>query len=316
MYNYVIFHKGCNDGFTSFIILNNTKKIDNDAIIYPDVPSTNIVPQNIDNKNVIIMDVAYKYDILKSIVNRANSVTFIDHHISIHDDTMKIKNEITDDKVKIIYDENESGASLTWKYFNKDKKLPLFVQYIKDNDIGAWKLKNTLYFMAYLDVKFNMSLNKENIDHWNTLYNKDNMHKIIKKGKTYYEYIDHLAYTQSKRYSLELFPSVKLYSEYPEYFNKPGEYTVAVYCGNGCPSVSLLGVKMSKTIKCDFVIFWTLHLDRKEYVLSFRSDGTDVSKIAKIFNGGGHKQAAAGSFSITKYNITDLFFNNSLPRNR
>ena len=59
MYNYVIFHKGCNDGFASFIILNKSKLISNDAIIYQDVPSAKSVPQRITGKDVIIMDVAY-----------------------------------------------------------------------------------------------------------------------------------------------------------------------------------------------------------------------------------------------------------------
>ena len=51
-YNYVIFHKGCFDGFTSFIILTKTGKISKGATIYPDVPSAKFAPPQINNKDV------------------------------------------------------------------------------------------------------------------------------------------------------------------------------------------------------------------------------------------------------------------------
>jgi oligoribonuclease NrnB/cAMP/cGMP phosphodiesterase (DHH superfamily) len=319
-YDYVIFHKGCFDGFTSFVILNNTNTIRSNAIIFPDVPSAKLPPSQIDNKNVIIMDVAYKYEVLKTICERANSVTFIDHHVTIHDDVIKLKNDFRENdqsdksKIKIIYDEKECGASLTWKYFNKKKQMPLFVRYIKDNDIGTWKLKHTHRFIAGLETKFGLTLTNSNLKKWNTLFNYDTIKQIIKRGKIYWEYINYLLDMNSKRYSLEAFPSEKIYEEYSTYFSKPGEYKVAVICGSGCPSSSLLGLKMMNTIDCDFVIMWSLNLDRKEYVLAFRSKETDVGKIAQMFGGGGHKLASACSIPISKYNIQDLFFPQSLPR--
>lgn len=322
LYDYVIFHKGCFDGFTSFIILNNTNTINKNAIIFPDVPSAKHPPSQIDNKNIIIMDVAYKYEVLKAICERAKSVTFIDHHVTIHDDVIKLKNDLDNDesnntsnmKIKIIYDESECGASLTWKYFNKRKQMPLFARYIKDNDIGAWKLKHTHKFIAGLQTQFDTSLSRDNIENWNTLFHFDSVKKIIKKGKIYWEYIDHLLDTNSKKYSMEAFPSEKIYEEYTSYFSKPGEFKVAVICGSGCPSSSLLGLKIMETVNCDFALMWSLHMDRKEYVIAFRSKKVDVGKIAQMFGGGGHKLASACSIPISKYNIQDLFFPQSLPR--
>lgn len=312
-YNYVIFHRGCFDGFTSFIILTKTGKISDDAIIYPDVPSTKTIPPKIENKNVIIMDVAYKYDILKSICLDAKSVTFIDHHITIHDDVKRLTETLNNKNIKILYDEEECGASLTWKYFNK-KPMPLLIRYIKDNDTGTWKLKHTHSFIAALDTQYNMSLTGRNIRKWHKLFHEDTIKEMIKRGNVYKEYMDNLLNINSKKYSMESFPSEKIYEEYSEYFKKPGEYKVAVICGAGCPSTSLLGLKIMETVDCDFAIMWSLHMDRKEYVLAFRSKKVDVGKIAQMFGGGGHTLAAACSFHMSKYNITDLFFPNSLPR--
>jgi oligoribonuclease NrnB/cAMP/cGMP phosphodiesterase (DHH superfamily) len=314
LYNFIIYHKGCLDGFSSLVVLNSTSYIDNNAIIYPDVPSTSLPPSNIDNKHIIIMDVAYKYDVLKEIIQRAKSVLFIDHHVTIHDDVNKLKEYTGNDKIKIIYNEDECGSSLTWKYFYPKKQIPLFLRYIKDNDIGTWKLKHTHSFIASLHVKYTTELTKNNLNQWTKLFDEKNVKYMIKKGNVYMEYINYLFDANAGRYSMMAFPSEKLYLNNTELFMKPGQYKVAVVCGNGCPNISLLGLYMVNHINCDFVIFWNLHLDRKEYVLSFRSKKTDVGEISKIFGGGGHKLASACSFNMNKYSINDLFMPDSLPR--
>lgn len=319
-YDFIIFHKGCLDGFSSFIVLNTTKYIHDNAIIHPDVPSASYPPTNIDDKHIIIMDVAYKYNVLKEIVNRAKSVVFIDHHVTIHDDVKKIKSEMNSlnkkSNLTIIYNEKECGSSLTWKYFYPNKKIPLFLKYIKDNDIGTWVLKYTYPFIFSLQANFNTTLSHSNIKQWNKLFNNSVVKKMIKRGKIYKEYIDYLLDSNVGRYSMMAFPSEKIYDKFANtnIFKKPAQYKVAVVCGNGCPNISLLGSYMINKINCDFVLFWNLHLDKKEYVLAFRSKFVNVGEIASIFGGGGHKLASACSFSMNTYHIADLFMTDSLPR--
>ena len=183
-YNYVIFHKGCLDGFSGFIVLSTTNTIEKDAIIYPDMPSSDYIPPNINGKNVIIIDVAYKKRVLEKIFTYANSVTFIDHHKTIKDDTKELVKEFKNKKnIIIVYNQKKSGASLTWKYFY-DQKTPIFIRYIEDNDIGKWALKNVHEFIAGLRVNYNMSQSNENISKWkNLLTDRKEISKIIKKGR-------------------------------------------------------------------------------------------------------------------------------------
>jgi oligoribonuclease NrnB/cAMP/cGMP phosphodiesterase (DHH superfamily) len=312
-YNYAIYHKNCQDGFSSLIVLLKSKRITQDAIIYHDVPSANFPPKDIDNKDLIIMDVAYKYGVIKEILERAKSVVFIDHHITIKEDVEKLKSQFKK-KITIIYDEKESGASLTWKFLFADKKMPLFIRYIKDNDIGAWKLKYTKAFIYSLRVKYDIDLKSDIVKKWKDLFDDNNVKKLVKRGKIYEEYANSLLDENVRKYSMEAFPSEKIYLEFTDYFMKPGQYRVAVICGSGCPSSSLLGNKIMETIDCDFALIWTYHMDEKKYVVSFRSKEVDVGELAKIFGGGGHKLASACSFPSTKYQIQDLFFPNSLPR--
>jgi oligoribonuclease NrnB/cAMP/cGMP phosphodiesterase (DHH superfamily) len=312
-YDYVIYHKNCFDGFSGFIILTTTGKISNNAMVYPDVPSAKSIPPNIKNKNIIIIDVAYKKEVITEIAKHAKKITFIDHHISIRDDILSLHN----DRIEIIYDQYKSGSSLTWEYFYKNKKMPLYISYIEDNDIGAWKLKNTIPFITGLEVMYSLEPSPKNVRQWKKLFKNSEVNELVEKGKIYSEYKNHLIDTFYKRYSMASFPSEQIFREFPNFFEKIGQYKVAVL-NNTCPQISLLGVKVLEKINCDFVIMWTYNLDRQDYVLAFRSrsdkDGVDVSAIAKLFGGGGHLGASACSFSANKYNIHDLFGEKALPR--
>ncbi|AYV81674.1 MAG: putative pAp phosphatase [Harvfovirus sp.] len=316
-FNYVIFHKNCFDGFSGFVILMRTKHVDPNAIIFPDVPSAKDVPPDIENKHVIIIDVAYKNSVLSEIFRLAKRVVFIDHHISIKNDVIQLIT-MYNDRHTVVYDDTKSGASLTWDYFYPNKPRPKFISYIEDNDIGAWKLKYTHQFILGLSVNYNLDITDSTLKQWNKLFNIKEVKQLIKLGIKYTEYEKYLLNQNAKRYTIEAFPSELVFSEslmtQESVFIKPGEYRVAVINGSGCPTGSLLGKKIVTEVNCDFCIMWTLHLDKKEIILSFRSNKVDVGQIAKFFGGGGHKFASACSIPLAKYNITDLFFSQSLPR--
>src|SRR5437588_643656 len=89
-FDYVIYHKGCIDGYSGFFILTGTHTISPDATIYPDVPSAKDPPPNINGKNMIIIDVAYSRPVLEQIFKEAKHVIFIDHHISTRNDVLQL----------------------------------------------------------------------------------------------------------------------------------------------------------------------------------------------------------------------------------
>jgi uncharacterized protein len=312
IFDYVIFHKYCLDGFSGFIILTTTNTIDRNALIYPDVPSAKEPPPNLHGKNVIVIDVAYKKEIIEQMFNEAKFVLFIDHHISIRNDILQLV-ALNANRHRVVYDSSKSGASLTWRYFYPKKKLPLFIKYIEDNDTGTWKYKHTMPFILGLQVNFKLDLSRETITKWKKLFNTDTVKNVINLGRKYSEYEEYLLDINSKKYSVELFPSQQIYDEFRDKFQKPGQYRVCVL-NTSCPNGSLLGKKVLDEVDCDFCMMWSLHLDKKEIVASLRSKNVDVGELAKVFGGGGHRLASAFSFPLTKYNITDLFYPTSLPR--
>jgi hypothetical protein len=309
IYNYVIFHKNCLDGFTGFLILHNSNSIDyENAKIFPDVPSATKMPPGVEDKNVIIIDVAYNSNVLQDIIKYAKSVVFIDHHETIKNDVENIKKTSKyADKLTVIYDDRLCGATLTWNFIHEKKKMPLFLSYIQDNDTGTWNLPDTEHFVAAIEAKYDFRVDKENMRTWEKLFADKTVTKLIKRGRIYYEYVKFLVKSNKNRYSVHNFPSDVIYSEHKSLFSKPGQYKVAVYCGSGCPSATALARQIMKNTNCDFVIMWVYIMDKKKYVLTFRSRDADVGAIAKVFGGGGHKLAASCSITSDKHHIYGMF---------
>lgn len=316
-FDFVIYHKNCLDGFTGLFVLWLAGTFDKNAIIYPDVPSAQDMPLGLHGKKVGIVDVAYKKDVLRKIVDSAKSVLFIDHHISIKEEIEEIQKYIKQNnkKATVYFDEKGCGASLAWDYFFKDKK-PQLINLIKDNDMGIWELPKTKEFITGLEVNYLLEPSYKNLKKWKNLLKEKEIKKVIRFGSVYMEYKKYLLNQNAKRYSLEQFPSQFMFDKFPGFFNKVGQYKVAVYNGSGCPSTSSLGELMMKKIDCDFVFIWSYNLDKKDYVVSLRSvdDGVDVGSIAQLYGGGGHHSSAAFFFSDTKYTIRDFFMPESLPR--
>ena len=313
-FNYAIYHRGCLDGFAGFLIAHMSGSISKNSEIYADIPSSNIVPPDIDGKDMIIIDVAYKKEILEIIFKYAKSVVFIDHHVSIRDDVVKLQKKYSKKDVLIVYDETACGSTLAWKYFFPRQNIPLFLKYIEDQDIGRWLYPDTKPFIFSLKVYYSLNIEQKNLNKWFGLLDEDKVAKLVKKGKYMKKYNDHLVNINVPRYTMKSFPSKKVYELEPKIFKKVGQYKVAVYCGLNCPSITDLSNEVLKKVNCDFCIMWAYNLDNNKYVVSMRSREVDVSLICRIFGGGGHKLAAACSFLAKDYKIDDMFESGYLPR--
>lgn len=242
-YNYIIYHNYCIDGFTGFYLFIKTKLWEPKPIVYPDQPHTNEVPPGIDGKNVIIIDVAYKADIVKEVAKRANKLLFIDHHISIRDDIKKLKLPTPHE---LVYDEAASGAGLVWRYFHKKQKMPSFVKYVEDNDIGKWKYKETLPFISALEVNFKLDPIFDNLKKWDKLLDNNFTKNMVYKGIIYSEYKNFLIKKSSKRYVIKKFPSNKFRKNMM--MNHKKSYIVAVIGGGHALLYHWLGKRLRKML--------------------------------------------------------------------
>ena len=292
MFDVIIYHSNCVDGFSSFYCFWKFKLLKNNFRAIIDKPSATECPNGLENKDVVIVDVAYKNDIILKITNKAKSVLFIDHHKTIIDDVQQIKAK----NLKIIYNIDECAASLSWKYCSSIAEnkvnMPKVIKLVRDNDIGLWYIKETKPFITAIRLYLNIrhaSIN--DLKKFDLLLNENELKKIITLGETYIVYKNHLINEIIQGYTMKKF---KFESHI---------YNVAVINTNS-PLNSEIGTEIAKLPNVDFCIVWYYNHRKKFYLLSFRSKKIDVGEIAKKYGGGGHTLASA--CTITTF-IDDIF---------
>lgn len=262
----VLYHAFCPDGFGAAYAA--WKKFGKKAEYIP-VSHQSLPPQNLEGKEVYIVDFSYPKEILKQIEIKAKSLTVIDHHVSAEEDVKSASNHV--------FDISHSGSVLTWKYLHPGTPTPKLLQYIEDTDI--WKFKLT-YSKEIMSV---IALTNFNFSDWDNLAekleDKKGFEDCVEKGKVFLEQWNKI---------VENFASMAEEVEFEGYkvlaINAPSIFKSDVGY--------LLNVR-----KPPFAIVW--YYQRGHFNFSLRSDGSvDVSKIAQKYGGGGHKAAASFRMDI------------------
>jgi oligoribonuclease NrnB/cAMP/cGMP phosphodiesterase (DHH superfamily) len=264
----VLYHNNCQDGFGSAWIVWRYLKTD---ATYLGVAPDRLPPlSQFKNKYVIILDVSIPVEYLEDIKKVAKNVLLVDHHNTYTDDLINHKNAI--------FDLEHSAIYITWRVFFPDEKIPQFLRYIEDNDLGKYEIKKTEAFVSAIGTK----LPFHNIDFfksWDKLLNNAFVDSLIQDGIKYQEYKNYL---------------LKRNMHIAEPMNI-ANYKVLVANFGTVGLASDLGNKISEQHPdYDFVILWSYNTSHKEYsiMLRTRNNDVDLSGIAKIFGGGGHPRAA------------------------
>jgi len=268
-----IYHAKCADGFTSAWAV--WKK-------YPDIeflPATygDNVP-DVTNKDVIMVDFSYKRHILLDMAEQAKTILILDHHKSAQEDLVELPDNVT-----AIFDMEKSGARLAWEYFHPNTDVPMLVMHVEDRDLWKFNDSNTRAFQANL---FSLEYTFENWEHVHHVCgDKLNYDTFVAGG----EAIERKHFKDVKELiSVASYESVL--DDWPvPFLNAPYFYS------------SDAGDIMSERRA-----FAVCYYDTKdERVFSLRSNaeyGSDVSKLASKFGGGGHKNAAGFRWPLDKIN--------------
>lgn len=170
----------------------------------------------------------------------------------------------------IKFDMGRSGAALAWDHFFPGKPRPWLVEYVQDRDLWLWRLPDSRAVSAYLGTL------EYTIESWNLLLGDEVPDYVIEAGNAV------LAYQgQSVRRTCER--------------ARPGRlHALPCVIVNCTSEISEVGNALALTHT--FAAMW-FQDDTGGYVYSLRSSANnpahvDVSAIAKLFGGGGHKHAA------------------------
>lgn len=288
----VIYHENCMDGEAAAWVTRKAS-VDMSTTYLGWQYGQEKLPNISGYTHIYIVDFSFPKTVLED-WSKSAYVEVIDHHKTAQVD---LSNLAVSDSLKCHFDMNESGATLTWKRFFPNDAMPTFLSYIKDRDLWEWKLhfsrevSEAMWNLTHSEMapEFPVELSR-------TFKVFDTLSKM--KESTLQAFLAPLGYKllEPKRKQIEEL------AEKAKQVSWKGYDFVAVEVpeNQGRIASDLCAFLYTKYPEKDFVCSYFLN-ERKQYVLSFRSDKNgnnfDVSALAKGLGGGGHHNAAGATMS-------------------
>lgn len=261
----VLYHNGCPDGFGGAWAA--WRKFKNKAEYVP-VEHGKDFPEELMGKQVYLVDFCYSAEIMQQLLGQNKKVVVLDHHFSQRD--------VVGISTEHVYDDDRSGSVIAWQYFFPDEAVPKLLRHIQDVDLWSFKLPHTKELMAALgEYPFDFRLWNKLAAEWE---DKGAIKKYIEAGRSILKYEDRV---------------IERLVRHAEKVDLDGCIAYAV---NSPILESEIGNWIVQNKKAIGIIWSYKGGDIR---VSLRSDGkVDVSKIAQLHGGGGHKAAAGFAFDV------------------
>lgn len=137
----VLYHAECTDGFGAAWA---AWKHFGDKAEYVAVEHQSPLPEGLTDKEIYTLDFTYTEEIMRSLMETNRRVTAVDHHVSAKEVTL-----MTQDGV---YDNDHSGAMLSWMYFHPDTPPPFLVKVIEDKDLHRFVIPETKDLIDWMEL--------------------------------------------------------------------------------------------------------------------------------------------------------------------
>ena len=292
--NLVIYHANCPDGSASAFSVyywfktyhpDRLDRITFKAATYGDYKLPDVT-----DKNVLICDFSYNYKILCEMDRNAASLLVIDHHISA-----QLELESFNPKKKI-FDMNHSGCYLTWMFFFGTEP-PLFLRLIEDYDIWTKKLEGVDQFSIMLQQV------PKTFQAYEEFLNEDKIRDTIIQGKALLQYINSQAEKSAKYATIDL--------------TRVGDkfYFVSYINTTSSPNEIADFILKDETKKIDFVALFSYNSINNTTKFCLRScdNKANVSEIATMYGGGGHRNAAGLTLPECRSNLPNTTLSIKYP---
>jgi uncharacterized protein len=278
----VIYHAYCADGFAAawciwkYYTSNNLKL---PIFLRESYNKHSYLVSNFKDKNVLFVDFCYSYERMTKIKDSCSFLFIIDHHITSSNALVSFPD------TNKIFNTAFSAAYLTYSTFFPDKEVPTFIKYVSDRDTWKFEYPDTLAF------SYGLFEQQYDFDVYDKYSSDEGVKELIVIG------------TDIKA-SIDLYIEEKIKEVvYKEELIGGKKYKIA-YCTSGS-SISELGNAI--VTKFDHIDFCVINIpinNNNSTRFSLRSidTKTDVSEIASLFGGGGHRNAS-GIFVNEKLNF-------------
>jgi hypothetical protein len=282
-----IYHGNCADGFgAAWAVWRRF----GDAVRY--VPAFyGQEPPDVACKNVVLVDFSYKLSVLRSMlasgdVDQAETILILDHHKTAAEDLRDIRppDEGYDPEtwrrgweswgtwpVRCQFDMNRSGAVMAWEFFHPGEPVPALLQYVQDRDLWRFNLPRSREVAAWV---FSHPYAFPVWDELSALIN-GSFESVVREGAA----IERKHHKDIAEMLLITRREMMIGGHRVPVANLP--YTMA----SDAAGILATGAP-----------FGACYFDRadgkRQFSLRSRDSGLDVSEIAKVYGGGGHRNAA------------------------
>lgn len=271
----VVYHEKCPDGtLAAAIILKWCKEKGAPLPTFVGGNNRNkVVPECNKDDVVFIVDFSYPRDTLIEFRSKVKSIVAMDHHISAQKDLEGLD--------YTFYDNDKSGAGIVWDLLFSPDTRPKVVDHVEDRDIWKFVVPNTKQFSAGLhslgietpvDTRLYSLLNNDQ-----ELYNK-----VLDTGKILLHQFGLMEKNIVKKAKRCLFCV------------DGKNYDIMLVNCSSHELISEVGSRLYTENNIDFALMYHRNLYKNKDSCSARSavGKTDVSEIAKLFGGGGHRGAS------------------------
>lgn len=260
-----IYHANCTDGFGAAWAIHRR---------WPDAQFISAqygtLPPDCAGARVLIVDFSYPCDALIAMATLAEHITVIDHHKTAQADLAGLNHP----KIKVIFDMERSGAALAWQFAFPDHEVPPLLLHIEDRDLWKWSMYMTREIIAGLNSY------PQTFKEWDDIFDYRSHIDLRAEGVVI-----------ERKYQQDL----KRLIDSPWRTIKIGGHIVPV--GNIDMIFASDALHEKGKGKPFAAAYVDLH-DKRIFSLRSAPDGLDVSDIAKLYGGGGHKHAAGFKMPI------------------
>lgn len=136
-----IYHDKCADGFGAAWVVR--KALGSDVEFH--AAKHGDLPPEVSGKHVFIVDFSYPRETLITMAAAAKSVVVLDHHKTAQADLHGLP---TITNLNAVFDMNRSGAGMAWDYLFPQHPRPALINHIEDRDLWCFKIDGTREVMA------------------------------------------------------------------------------------------------------------------------------------------------------------------------
>lgn len=262
----VIYHRGCTDGFAAAWL---ARKVWKDALFLAAMYGEDTGYFDLlRGKDILITDFSFPRADLERLHSISKSLLVLDHHQTAQKDLEGLP--------YCRFDNNKSGATLTLNWVKEQgcevsNDIELLALYIEDRDLWKFALPDSEI------ISIAIRSYPQNFDVWDELFldNKVPWEKLKQEGSAIQKYRKQM---------------IEIHVNRASYLTIGGYDVPVVECSNN-DIISEVATKLAEYHPFAACYYFV----GDKVVFSLRSippDGIDVSEIAKLYGGGGHKHAS------------------------